>query len=137
MVSAGRCRDAKRYIVLAFRPRVAGPEAFDVDFALLRELTEASGVPGNEDRLRDTARREFGGIDDEHRTGGWTTWWELSGVIGSPPPHTQDGGDVPDIGDVCINLGLPAETVSVQVSAGDPVTMHQSTTTVGKHDCTP
>ena len=40
----------------------------DFDFELLRELTEASGVPGYEDRVRDIVRREFDGVVDSVRT---------------------------------------------------------------------
>lgn len=38
------------------------------DFDLLQELTETSGVPGYEDRLRDVVRREFDGVVDEVRS---------------------------------------------------------------------
>ncbi|MFB6069890.1 MAG: M42 family metallopeptidase [Halanaeroarchaeum sp.] len=38
------------------------------DFDLLRELTETSGAPGYEDRIRDIVRREFEGVADEIRT---------------------------------------------------------------------
>ncbi|UPV99559.1 M42 family metallopeptidase [Halorussus gelatinilyticus] len=38
------------------------------DFELLRELTETSGVPGYEDRIRDLVRREFEGVADSVRT---------------------------------------------------------------------
>ena len=40
----------------------------DFDFELLKELTETSGVPGYEDRLRDVVRREFDGVVDEVRS---------------------------------------------------------------------
>lgn len=40
----------------------------ELDFELLRELTETSGVPGYEDRLRDVVRREFDGVVDEIRS---------------------------------------------------------------------
>ncbi len=40
----------------------------DFDFDLLRELTETSGVPGYEDRIRDLVRREFEGVADSVRT---------------------------------------------------------------------
>ncbi|WP_135851440.1 M42 family metallopeptidase [Halorussus salinus] len=40
----------------------------DFDFDLLRELTETSGVPGYEDRIRDLVRREFEGVVDSVRT---------------------------------------------------------------------
>ena len=40
----------------------------DFDFDLLRELTETSGVPGYEDRIRGLVRREFEGVADSVRT---------------------------------------------------------------------
>ena len=121
--------------------------AFDFDFELLRELTETSGVPGYEDRIRDVVREELEANTDEVRTdamgnvvgtvegssdyevaiaahmdeigfmvkhvdedgflkvdalGGWDArvlraqrvtvhgQEDLTGVIGSVPPHTQD-----------------------------------------------
>jgi endoglucanase len=42
--------------------------AFDFDFDLLRELTETSGVPGYEDRVREVVRRELADAVDEVRT---------------------------------------------------------------------
>ncbi|WP_435179444.1 M42 family metallopeptidase [Halorussus sp. AFM4] len=40
---------------------------FGFDFDLLRELTETSGVPGYEDRVRELVRREFdGAVDSVH-----------------------------------------------------------------------
>ena len=42
--------------------------SFDFDFKLLRELTETSGAPGYEDRIREIVRREFDGVVDEVRT---------------------------------------------------------------------
>jgi putative aminopeptidase FrvX len=38
------------------------------DFALFKELTETSGAPGYEDRIRDIVRREFEGSVDDVRT---------------------------------------------------------------------
>ncbi|MFB6133711.1 MAG: M42 family metallopeptidase, partial [Halanaeroarchaeum sp.] len=38
------------------------------DFDLLAELTETSGVPGYEDRIREIVRREFDGVVDDVRT---------------------------------------------------------------------
>jgi len=52
---------------------------------------------------------------------------ELSGVVGSVPPHLRKGNNkrakapLP-IAEAFIDLGLPAEEVSAQVSIGDPVT---------------
>ncbi|MBP1987021.1 M42 family metallopeptidase [Halolamina salifodinae] len=42
--------------------------AFDFDFDLLRDLTETSGVPGYEDRVRDLAREELEANTDRVRT---------------------------------------------------------------------
>ena len=42
--------------------------AFDFDYDLLRELTETSGVPGYEDRIRDLVRRELEATCDEVRS---------------------------------------------------------------------
>jgi putative aminopeptidase FrvX len=168
---------------------------FDFDFDLLRELTETSGVPGYEDRIRDLVRRELEASTDEVRTdamgnvvgtvrgsenpeyevavaahmdeigfmvrhvdedgfleldalGGWdprvlkaqrvtvhTGDEDLTGVIGSLPPHTLDEEDLEDdaVEDVHVDLGLDAETARDRVSPGDLVTMEQTTTTVGEH----
>lgn len=40
----------------------------DFDFPFLKELTEESGVPGYEDRVRDLVRREMEGSTDGVRT---------------------------------------------------------------------
>lgn len=40
----------------------------EFDFDLLKELTETSGVPGYEERVRDVVRREFESRVDEIRT---------------------------------------------------------------------
>ena len=42
--------------------------AFDFDFDLLQELTETSGVPGYEDRVRDIVREELAAHTDSVRT---------------------------------------------------------------------
>ncbi|MFC6826316.1 M42 family metallopeptidase [Halopelagius fulvigenes] len=41
---------------------------YEFDFDLLKELTETSGVPGYEDRVRDAVRREFESSVDEVRS---------------------------------------------------------------------
>ena len=166
--------------------------AFDLD--LLRELTEASGVPGYEDRIREIVRRELEATTDEVRSdamgnvvgtvegasdyelvvtahmdeigfmvrhvtdegflqvdalGGWdprvlaaqrvtvhAEGGDLPGLIGSPPPHTQDDEDrerARTVEDVHVDLGMDATAVEERVSVGDPVTMRQTTTTVGQH----
>ncbi|WP_266076829.1 M42 family metallopeptidase [Haladaptatus caseinilyticus] len=165
--------------------------AFDFDFELLQELTETSGAPGYEDRIRDIVRRELDGeVNDIHTDamgnvvgtiegssdyevaiaahmdeigfmvthvnedgflsldslGGWdprvlraqrvtvhTENEDLTGIIGSMPPHILDDDDERKVEDVYIDLGLPAEEASERVSAGDIVTMEQTTTRVGEH----
>ncbi|SHG51761.1 M42 family metallopeptidase [Halobaculum gomorrense] len=167
--------------------------AFDFDFDLLRELTEASGVPGYEDRVRDRVRTVFDEAVDEVRTdamgnvigtvegsgdyevavaahmdeigfivkhvtddgflkvdalGGWdprvlraqrvrvhTQQGDLTGVIGSVPPHTlseEDREKEDAVEDVVIDLGRDAEEVDDLVSVGDLVTMEQSTVRMGE-----
>ncbi|WP_436901468.1 M42 family metallopeptidase [Halovenus halobia] len=164
--------------------------SFDTD--LLTELTETSGVPGYEDRIRDVVRRELEPEVDELRTdnmgnvvgtiegssdtdvvvaahmdeigfmvrhvtedgfvqvdalGGWdarvlkaqrvtvhTDDGDLTGLIGSPPPHTLDEEQLaadPEVGDVHIDLGLDGETAQERVSRGDLVTLEQTTELVG------
>ncbi len=166
---------------------------FDLD--LLEELTETSGVPGYEDRIRAVVRREL----DEHTDhvasdamgnvvgtiegdadysvavaahmdeigfmvryvtddgfveldalGGWDPrvlkaqrvtvhtqdGEDIPGVIGSAPPHTLDEEDLegtPEVGDVHVDLGLPAEQAHERVAPGDLVTMDQTTELVGEH----
>ena len=165
------------------------------DFALFRELTETSGAPGYEDRIRDIVRREFEGTVDEVRTdamgnvvgtiegserpeyevvvaahmdeigfmvrnitdegflqvdalGGWdarilraqrvtvhTDDGDITGVIGSPPPHTLDESELDDedtVDDIYIDLGMSGEAVDDLVSKGDIVTMDQDTERVGE-----
>lgn len=164
--------------------------SFDTD--LLTELTETSGVPGYEDRIREAVRRELEPEVDELRTdnmgnvvgtiegdsdtdvvvaahmdeigfmvrhvtddgfvqvdalGGWdarvlkaqrvtvhTDDGDLTGLIGSPPPHTLDEAQLeadPEVGDVHIDLGLDGEEAQEQVSRGDLVTLEQTTELVG------
>jgi putative aminopeptidase FrvX len=165
-------------------------EAFD--FELLAELTEASGVPGYEDRVREVVRRELDEAADEVRTdavgnvvgtvegstdhevvvaahideigfmvrhvrddgfleldtlGGWdprvlraqrvtvhTPDGDVPGVIGSSPPHLEDGDDDDEeVADHYVDLGLDGDAAAEQVSVGDTVTMRQSTERVGDH----
>lgn len=162
---------------------------------LLYELTEARGVPGYEDRVREIVRRELADAVDRVRTdamgnvvgtiegdadpdysvavaahmdeigfmvrhvdddgfvqvdalGGFdprvlraqrvTVHGEedLTGVIGSVPPHTltdeqKEADD--DVSDVFIDLGRDADAVTESVSVGDLVTLDQTTTRMG--DC--
>ena len=158
---------------------------------LLRELTEARGVPGYEDRVRRIVRREFADSVDRVRTdamgnvvgtieggtdsavavaahmdeigfmvrhvdddgfvrvdplGGFdarvlraqrvTVHGEedLTGVIGSLPPHTlseEAKESDEDVSDVYVDLGRDAETVAELVSVGDLVTPDQTTTWMG------
>ena len=164
--------------------------SFDTD--LLTELTETSGVPGYEDRIRELVRHELEPEVDELRTdnmgnvvgtiegdadtdvvvaahmdeigfmvrhvtddgfvqvdalGGWdarvlkaqrvtvhTDDGDLTGLIGSPPPHTLDEEQLaadPEVEDVHIDLGLDGEEAQEQVSRGDLVTLEQTTELVG------
>ncbi len=173
---------------------VTDPAEFDFDFELLADLTEAHGVPGYEDRIRDLVRETFADSVDEVRTdamgnvvgtiegssdyevavaahmdeigfmvrhvtdegfvqldalGGWdprvlraqrvtihTDDGEVSGVIGSVPPHTLDEEDresTPGVEDLHVDLGVDGETASDLVSKGDLVSMDQSTEVVGEH----
>lgn len=166
----------------------------DFDFELLRELTEASGVPGYEDRIREIVRREFADHADTVRSDGMGNVvgtvegasdysvavaahmdeigfmvrhvtddgfvqvdplggfdarvlraqrvtvhaddGDLTGVIGSVPPHTLDEEQIEkdeDVADVHIDLGRDAEAVEELVSVGDLVTMDQTTEELG--DC--
>ncbi|WP_435144786.1 M42 family metallopeptidase [Halobaculum sp. P14] len=164
----------------------------DFDFHLLRELTEESGVPGYEGRIRDLVRREFADHTDEVRTdamgnvvgtvegdsdysvavaahmdeigfmvkhvtddgflkvdalGGWDARvlraqrvrvhaenGDLTGVIGSLPPHTlsdEERESAEEVEDVVIDVGRDAEAVEELVSVGDLVTMEQTTVQMG------
>lgn len=163
------------------------------DFELLQELTETSGVPGYEDRIREIVRRELEPEVDELRTdsmgnvvgtiegdsetevvvaahmdeigfmvrhvteegfvqvdalGGWdarvlkaqrvtihTEEEDITGLIGSVPPHTLDEKqleETPEVEDVYIDLGLDGETAQEKVSKGDLVTLEQTTEQVGE-----
>lgn len=166
---------------------------FEFDYELLKELTEASGVPGYEDKVRSIVRRELGPPVDELRgdemgnvigtlhgetdyeviisahldeigflvrhvddkgfikltaLGGWdarimraqrvtvhTENGDLTGVIGSPPPSTQNDVEEETTNgeDMRVDLGLDSESVSEQVSVGASVTMKQRTEVVGEH----
>lgn len=55
------------------------------EFALLAELTETSGAPGYEDRIREIVRREFDGVVDDVRSDG------MGNVVG-----TIEGSANPD-----------------------------------------
>ncbi len=166
-----------------------------VSLPLLTELTETSGVPGYEDRVRDRVLEELeahvdhietdamgnvvgtlegdteysvavaahmdeigfmvrhvAGSEDGHgfveldALGGWdprvlkaqrvtihTNDGDLPGVIGSPPPHTQDDDtDDPTIEDIVVDVGLPYEQATERISPGDLVTMSQTTERVGE-----
>jgi endoglucanase len=164
------------------------------DFDLLQELTETSGVPGYEDRIRAEVRRELDGEVDEVQTdgmgnvvgtlhgtsdtevvvgahmdeigfmvrhvtdegfvqvdalGGWdprvlkaqrvtihTDDEDITGLIGSVPPHTLDEEQresTPDVSDIHIDVGLDGEEANERISRGDLVTMDQTTERVGDH----
>lgn len=168
------------------------PDEFSFDFDLLCALTEADGVPGYEDRVRDLVWEELADSVDDLRSdamgnvigtvhgdseyavavaahmdeigfmvthvnddgfirldplGGWdprvlraqrvtihTDTDDVPGVIGQPPPHTQDD-DTEETDDsldnIYIDVGLPADDVKTSVAPGDLVTMRQSTTVIG------
>ena len=167
---------------------------YDFDFELLRELTETSGVPGYEDRIRDVVRRELEAHADEVRTdamgnvvgtvegdsdysvavaahmdeigfmvrhvtdegfvqldalGGWdprilkaqrvqvhTEDGDVTGVIGSPPPHTlteEQKEKDDEVKDVYVDLGLDGDAAAETVDVGDLVTMEQTTVEMGDH----
>ena len=165
--------------------------SFEFDYELLCELTEARGVPGYEDEVRDVVRRELADRVDRVRSdamgnvvgtiegdsdysvavaahmdeigfmirhvtddgflqvdplGGFDARVlraqrvtvhgdeDLTGVIGSVPPHTltdeQTEAD-DEVKDIFIDLGRDAETVDELVSVGDLVTLDQTTTRMG------
>jgi len=164
---------------------------FDFEYDLLCELTEARGVPGYEDDVRDIVRREFEARTDRVRTdamgnvvgtiegdtdysvavaahmdeigfmvrhvtdegfvqvdplGGFdarvlraqrvTVHGEedLTGVIGSVPPHTltdEQKEKADEVKDVYIDVGRDGEAVDELVSVGDLVTLDQTTTRMG------
>ena len=169
------------------------PAGFEFDFELLRQLTEASGVPGYEDRVRghvqevlaaetDTVETDAMGnvvgtihgngdyevavaahMDEigfmvKHVTedgflkldalGGWdprvlraqrvtihTQNGDLTGLIGSVPPHTLDEEQRQKdeaVEDVVVDLGRDADDVADYVAVGDLVTMEQSTVQMGE-----
>jgi len=165
-----------------------------VEFDLLSELTETSGTPGQEERVRDVVRDRLPPDVDAVRTdamgnlvatvegatntdfevlvaahmdeigfvvrhvhddgfvqvdtlGGWdprilraeratvhTEDGDLPGVIGSPPPHTDQNPymrDRDEVRDVFIDLGLPSDDVDDRVDVGDRVTLRQPLERVG------
>ncbi|MGQ3327910.1 M42 family metallopeptidase [Halorubrum sp. FL23] len=165
--------------------------SFNFDYDLLCELTEARGVPGYEDEVREIVRREFADRADRVRTdamgnvvatiegdsdysvavaahmdeigfmvrhvtdegfvqvdplGGFdarvlraqrvTVHGEedLTGVIGSVPPHTltdEQAEQEDEVSDVFIDVGRDAEAVEELVGVGDLVTLDQTTTRMG------
>ncbi|MFB6126445.1 MAG: M42 family metallopeptidase [Halolamina sp.] len=167
----------------------------DIAFDRLRELTEAHGVPGYEDRVRDIVRERLAEATDEVRTdgmgnvvgtvhgggdtdfsvavaahmdeigfmvrhvtddgflkvdalGGWDARilrsqrvtvhaddGDLTGVIGSVPPHLLDGdeGNDEEVADVVIDMGRDGDAVAELVGVGDLVTLQQDTVELG--DC--
>lgn len=164
----------------------------ELDFELLQDLTETSGVPGYEDRVRELVRAELeaetdrvstdamgnivGTIEGESETevlvaahmdeigfmvrevdddgflrldalGGWdprvlraqrvvvhTDGADLTGLIGSTPPHVLDEderNEPPEVDDVYVDLGMDGEEASERVDVGDLVTMEQTTVRMG------
>jgi endoglucanase len=60
---------------------------------------------------------------------------DVTGLIGSPPPHTLDEEQLegqPEVEDVYIDLGVDGETAAEMVSKGDLVTLEQTTEQVGE-----
>ncbi|MFB6176726.1 MAG: M42 family metallopeptidase, partial [Halobaculum sp.] len=165
---------------------------FEFDFDLLRELTETSGVPGYEDRVREVVRGVLTEETDRVRTdpmgnvvgtiegssdysvavaghmdeigfmvkhvtddgflkldtlGGWdprvlraqrvtvhTDDGDITGVLGSVPPHTLSDEQVEKddaVEDVAVDLGRNADEVDELVAVGDLVTMEQETIQMG------
>ena len=162
------------------------------DYELLQELTETSGAPGYEDRVRETVREVLEAETDRVRSdamgnvvgtiegdsdyavavaahmdeigfmvryvtsqgflkvdalGGWdprvlraqrvrvhTDDGDLTGVIGSTPPHVLEGDedDEGTVHDAAIDVGLDEESAKEAVSVGDIVTMDQETTLMGE-----
>ena len=61
---------------------------------------------------------------------------EITGVIGSAPPHTQDDEEKEssrEVHDVHVDVGRDGESVAELVSVGDLVTMRQTTEVMGDH----
>ena len=57
---------------------------------------------------------------------------DLTGIIGSTPPHTGDGEESdPEVSDVHVDVGMAGDEVAERVSVGDLVTMDQTTVRVG------
>jgi endoglucanase len=56
---------------------------------------------------------------------------DLTGVIGSTPPHIGDDEDDRGVEDVHVDMGMDADRVTERVSVGDLVTMDQTTERVG------
>ncbi|MFW6449115.1 MAG: M42 family metallopeptidase [Halobacteriota archaeon] len=60
---------------------------------------------------------------------------DLVGIIGSMPPHLLDDAeeaDAPEVDDIYVDLGLPAEAAAERVGPGDLVTLEQSTVRMGE-----
>ena len=61
---------------------------------------------------------------------------DLTGVIGSPPPHTLDESDLEgddEVADVYVDLGRDGDEVTELVNIGDFVTTQQLTALMGEH----
>ncbi|XVH30726.1 M42 family metallopeptidase [Haloferacaceae archaeon DSL9] len=163
------------------------------NFELLCELTEARGIPGYEDRVRDIVRRELETTVDEVETdamgnvvgtirgesdysvavaahmdeigfmvrhvtdegflqldalGGFdarvlraqrvtvhAAAEDLTGVIGSVPPHTltdEQREKKDEVSSVYVDVGLPADEAAERVTVGDLVTLDQTTVEMGE-----
>jgi Cellulase M and related proteins len=162
------------------------------DYELLQELTETSGAPGYEDRVREIVRGVLETETDHVRSdamgnvvgtiegandyavavaahmdeigfmvrhvtsqgflkvdalGGWDPRVlraqrvrvhadddDLTGVIGSTPPHVLEGDedDEGTVHDAAIDVGLDEKAAKAAVNVGDIVTMDQETTLMGE-----
>jgi len=56
---------------------------------------------------------------------------DLTGIIGSPPPHGGTDDEEPEVADVHVDMGMSEDRVDERVSVGDLVTMDQTTERVG------
>jgi endoglucanase len=167
-----------------------------MDLELLKRLSEAAGVPGREESVREIVMAELKALADEVRTdvlgnvialrkgqgpkvmlaahmdeigflvshvdektgflkidplGGFdprvllakrvvvhTESGDLIGVIGSKPVHLlteEERKKAPELKDLFIDLGLPAEEVKERVQVGDFVTLRQEFVEMGELVC--
>ena len=79
----------------------------------------------------------IGGFDPKVLTGTEVTVWgkeKLYGVIGAKPPHLKTSDDkVPQIKELCVDVGLSKERASEIVSIGDIITINTSYTELSEN----